>query len=53
MNQTKPSVQGQREFEAGRQSGLRGEAPPPREKGNAFFGGWLAGNAERKEKETA
>jgi ribosome modulation factor len=47
---TKLSHQAQSEYAAGYQSGLAGEPEPRREKGQSFFGGWLAGRADREQK---
>lgn len=43
------SWQAQTEYAAGYQSGLAGEPEPRRERGQSFFGGWLAGRADREE----
>jgi hypothetical protein len=40
--------QGQSEYAAGYASGLAGEPEPRREKGQSFYGGWLAGKADRE-----
>lgn len=43
--------QGQQEYRAGYLHGLNGGDRPARNKGNAYYGGWLVGSAERAEQQ--
>lgn len=46
---SKRAHQSQAEWSAGYRSGLNGDPKPSDEKGRAFFGGWIAGKADREE----
>lgn len=41
--------QSQQEWNAGYRHGLNGGERPARDKGAAYYGGWLAGKADREE----
>lgn len=43
--------QAQQEWSAGYQHGLNGGDRPSREKGSAYYGGWLVGMAEREQRQ--
>lgn len=47
---TPPAHQSQQEYRAGYLHGLAGGERPSREKGSAYYGGYLCGKAEREER---
>lgn len=47
------SHQAQSEYRAGYQHGLNGGEKPGRDKGSAYFGGYLCGKAEREDRQAS